>query len=62
MFFPTVSLKMKSLQAYEYTPAISAVEPLVQRPPCLWFVSGLLSKRVEKINQILFSISSYSSL
>lgn len=56
MFFPLVSLKMKSLQAYEYTPAISAVEALVQRLPCLWFVSWLLSKRVEKINQILFSI------
>lgn len=55
MFFPLASLKMKSLQAYEYTPAISAVE--AQRLPCLWFVSWLLSKRVEKINQIfLFSI------
>lgn len=52
MFFPLGSLKM----AYEYTPAISAVEALVQRLPCLWFVSWLLSKRVEKINQILFSI------
>lgn len=57
MFFPLASLEMKSLQAYEYTPAISAVEALVQRLPCLWFVSWLLSKRVEKINQIfLFSI------
>lgn len=63
MFSPLVSLTMKSLQAYEYTPPISAVEALVQRLPCLWFVSWLLSKRVEKINQIfLFSIYSYSSL
>lgn len=55
MFSPLVSLKMKSLQAYEYTPPISAGEALVQRR--LWFVSWLLSKRLEKINQIfLFSI------
>lgn len=45
MFFPLVSLKMKSLQAYEYTPPISAVEALVQRLPCLWFVSWLLCKK-----------------
>lgn len=50
MFFPLVSLKIKSLQAYEYTPPISAVA-LIQRLPCLRFVSWLLCKKFLNVSE-----------